>query len=58
MFMGVQPIGSLVAGPLVKRFGAPATVASFGAICLLGSLIYFWRAVPWARSAKPVEVKA
>ncbi len=58
MFMGVQPIGSLVAGPLVKRFGAPATVATFGAICLLGSLIYFWRAVPWARSVKPAEVKA
>ena len=57
MFMGVQPIGSLVAGPLVKRFGAPATVAAFGAICLLGSLIYFWRAVPWARSAKPMEAK-
>jgi MFS family permease len=58
MFMGVQPIGSLVAGPLVKRFGAPTTVAAFGAICLLGSLIYFWRGVPWARSAKPLEVKA
>jgi predicted MFS family arabinose efflux permease len=58
MFMGVQPIGSLVAGGLAKRFGAPATVALFGAICLLGSLIYFWRAVPWARSAKPTPAKA
>ncbi len=59
MFMGVQPIGSLVAGGLAKRFGAPATVAAFGAVCLLGSLIYFWRAIPWARSANnPVEAKA
>ncbi|HWZ97502.1 MAG TPA: MFS transporter [Candidatus Dormibacteraeota bacterium] len=58
MFMGVQPIGSLIAGGLAKRFGAPATVAFFGAICLLGSLVYFWRAVPWARSAKPLEAKA
>lgn len=57
MFMGVQPIGSLVAGGLAKRFGAPATVAAFGAICLLGSLIYFWRAIPWARSVKTVEAK-
>jgi len=40
-----------------ERFGAPATVAGFGAICLLGSLIYFWRAVPWARSVKSAEVK-
>ncbi len=58
MFMGVQPIGSLVAGGLAKRFGAPSTVAAFGAICLAGSLIYFWRGVPWARSAKPVVAKA
>jgi MFS family permease len=57
MFMGVQPIGSLVAGGLAKRFGAPATVAAFGTICLLGSLIYFWRAIPWARSAQPVVAK-
>ena len=58
MFMGVQPIGSLVAGPLAKRFGAPATLAAFGTICLVASLIYFWRAVPWARSAKaaPAQV--
>ncbi len=58
MFMGVQPIGSLVAGGLAKRFGAPATVAVFGAICLLGSLVYFWRAVPWARSIKSTPAQA
>jgi len=58
MFMGVQPIGSLVAGGLAKRFGAPLTVAAFGAVCLLGSLIYFWRAVPWARSTTPTPTKA
>ncbi len=59
MFMGVQTIGSLVAGGLAKRFGAPTTVAAFGAICLLGSLIYFWRAIPWARNANnPVDAKA
>ena len=57
MFMGVQPIGSLIAGGLAKRFGAPATVAAFGAICLLGSLIYFWLAIPWARSARPAVSK-
>jgi MFS family permease len=58
MFMGVQPIGSLVAAGLVKRFGAPATVSAFGAICLLGSLIFFWRAIPWARSAHPAAAKS
>ena len=59
MFMGVQPIGSLVASGMTKRFGTATTVAVFGVICLLGSLIYFWRAIPWARNAnaKPAEAK-
>ncbi len=58
MFMGVQPIGSLVAGPLVKRFGAPATVAAFGATCVIGSIVYFWRAVPRMQGAKPASAQA
>jgi MFS family permease len=45
MFMGVQPIGSLVAGGLVKRFGAPMTVTVFGLVCLIGSVIFFVQVV-------------
>jgi MFS family permease len=40
MFMGVQPIGALLAGGIAKRFGAPATLAIFGGVCLLGSLVF------------------
>jgi MFS family permease len=40
MFMGVQPIGALLAGGLAKRFGAPTTLGIFGGICLLGSLLF------------------
>jgi MFS family permease len=40
MFMGVQPIGALLAGGLAKRFGAPMTLAIFGSVCLLGSLLF------------------
>jgi MFS family permease len=40
MFMGVQPIGALLAGGIARRLGAPATLAIFGAICLLGSLVF------------------
>src|SRR5262249_49255976 len=40
MFMGVQPIGALLAGGLAKRFGAPTTLAIFGGVCLLGSLLF------------------
>jgi len=40
MFMGVQPIGALLAGGLAKRFGAPMTLAIFGGVCLVGSLLF------------------
>ena len=43
MFMGVQPIGALIAGGLSKRFGAPHALAAFGTICLLGSLFFVFR---------------
>ena len=39
-YMGVQPIGALMAGGLAKRFGAPMTLAIFGSVCLLGSLLF------------------
>jgi MFS family permease len=45
MFMGVQPIGSLIAGGLAKRVGAPMTLTVFGTICLLGSLFFASRVV-------------
>jgi MFS family permease len=40
MFMGVQPIGALLAGGVAKRIGAPATLAVFGMLCLAGSLVF------------------
>src|ERR1700746_141201 len=40
MFMGVQPIGALLAGGIAKRIGAPATLAIFGALCLAASLVF------------------
>ena len=43
MFMGVQPLGSLLAGGVAKRFGAPHALTMFGTICLLGSLFYMFR---------------
>jgi MFS family permease len=43
MFMGVQPIGALLAGGLAKRVGAPYALGSFGTVCLLGSLFFVFR---------------
>jgi len=45
MFMGVQPIGALLAGGVAKRIGAPYTLTAFGSLVLLGSLIFIVRVV-------------
>jgi len=46
MFMGVQPIGALIAGGVAKRIGAPHTLSVFGSMVLLGSLVFVFR-VAW-----------
>jgi len=45
MFMGVQPLGALIAGGVAKRIGAPLTLTVFGSLVLLGSLIFVVRVV-------------
>jgi len=45
MFMGVQPIGALIAGGVAKRIGAPHTLTVFGSLVLLGSLVFVSRVV-------------
>jgi MFS family permease len=49
MFMGMAPIGALLAGTLATRIGAPATVAAGGAVCIVGSL-FFARELPRLRT--------
>jgi MFS family permease len=39
-FMGMSPFGSLLAGTLAHRIGAPHTVMVTGAVCLAASLIF------------------
>ncbi len=45
MFMGVQPIGALIAGGIARRIGAPYTLTVFGSLVLLGSLVFLFRVV-------------
>jgi MFS family permease len=40
MFMGMAPLGALMAGALAEPIGAPATVAIGGAVCIGGGLIF------------------
>jgi len=43
MFMGIQPVGSLMAGAVARHLGAPRTLGIFGGLCLAGSLIFIFR---------------
>ena len=43
MFMGMAPIGALLAGSLAGWLGATTTVAAGGAFCLLGGLLFLQR---------------
>jgi hypothetical protein len=40
MFMGMSPIGALLAGVVAGRVGAPAAVAIGGAICIAGAVVF------------------
>jgi len=40
MFMGMSPVGALLAGLLAHRLGAPLTVAAGGVVCIAGALVF------------------
>ena len=48
MFLGMAPFGSLLAGALAERFGAPTTVAAGGIVCM-GAAALFGRRLPAIR---------
>ncbi len=48
MFMGMAPLGALVAGLLADRIGAPLTIGLGGAACIVGGAI-FHRHLPTLR---------
>jgi MFS family permease len=48
MFMGMAPFGTLVAGALAGRLGAPVTVA-MGAVAAIGGAVIFGRNLPKIR---------
>jgi len=47
-FMGAMPFGSLLAGAVADKIGAPHTILIGGAVCVVSSL-FFARAVPGLR---------
>jgi hypothetical protein len=45
MFMGVQPIGALLAGVVAKKIGAADTLAIFGGMVLVAALFFIFLVV-------------
>jgi MFS family permease len=58
MMMGMQPIGALIAGGVAKRIGAPRTLTIFGALVLLGSLLFLFLVVIRLQRARIETTKA
>jgi MFS family permease len=52
MFIGMAPIGSLVAGKLAQHIGAPITVAIGGLISLIGGVVF---AAKWPAMRAPAR---
>lgn len=42
-FLGVAPVGNLLVGSLAATFGAPPTLAAYGAVCMTGALVFALR---------------
>ncbi len=56
-FLGTAPFGSLIAGALADRIGAPSTLLIGGFLCLGGSL-WFARRLPALREAvRPIYIR-
>jgi hypothetical protein len=53
MFMGVQPVGALIAGGVAKKIGAPYTLTIFGTLVLIGGLFFLFRVVMRLRQPQP-----
>ncbi|HEX8734063.1 MAG TPA: MFS transporter [Pyrinomonadaceae bacterium] len=56
MFMGMAPLGALMAGSLAGILGAPATVALGGAVCIVGSILFSLRLPKLRHEAREIIV--
>lgn len=55
-FIGVAPFGSLIAGALANRIGAPFTVALGGALCIVAATIFAMKLKEIARVVRPIYI--
>jgi MFS-type transporter involved in bile tolerance (Atg22 family) len=55
--VGIMPFGSLMAGGLASRIGAPNTIAIGGIVCILGSLFFLLKLPLIRKSLRPIYAK-
>jgi MFS family permease len=56
-FTGVMPLGSLIAGSLASRFGAPMTVVFGGSLCVACAIWFSTRLPEIRRIVRPIYVE-
>lgn len=56
-FVGMAPFGSLLAGALARRFGAPHTVMITGSVCVLGGIWFTTQLRAVRRVMKPIYIE-
>jgi MFS family permease len=52
--LGMNPIGSLLAGGVAARIGVPVTMIGAGAICLGGAAWFYWKLPEIRRVIRPI----
>jgi MFS family permease len=52
MFMGMAPLGALLAGALADLVGAPVTIAAGGGVCIAGALLFRAALPRWRGEAR------
>jgi MFS family permease len=56
-FVGMAPFGSLLAGALANRIGAPVTLLISGALCTVGAIWFATRLKGLRQFVRPIYVK-
>ena len=52
--LGMNPIGSLLAGAVAARIGVPATMIGAGVICMAGAAWFYWKLPEIRRVIRPI----
>ena len=56
-FMGMAPFGSLIAGEVASRVGAPATVMICGAVCIAAAMVFLTQLKEIRKLVRPIYVR-